>query len=237
MWRYGSINFPLVFIELLTGIQLFPSHNDRDLSGDDSRLWKSWLSLTLTFPGVLCRAISVVILREEEQLRYMIMDNGYEWTLPNTRGKQSVDRARETSQRLSAISHLPSQRYRSMSVWYRDLRRENDRMGNRIDNDDYNDMLDIMEWEYTFCRCSRRCNVADCVTFHAVSIKFRYFFHNLSWSFEETSCFHVRRHTDRWTWRRTHRGPTQWRRMNCDTHKCHQSLKFQGVNQLFIWFT
>jgi hypothetical protein len=41
---------------------------------------------------------------------------------------------------------------------------ENDRIRNRINSDDYNDMLDIMEWEYTFCRGSHRCDVADCVT-------------------------------------------------------------------------
>jgi hypothetical protein len=54
----------------------------------------------------------------------------------------------------------------------RDNESENDRMRNRIDSDVYNDILDIVEGEYTFCRCSRRCDVADCVTFYAVSIKF-----------------------------------------------------------------
>jgi hypothetical protein len=52
----------------------------------------------------------------------------------------------------------------------------NNSIRNRIDSDDYNDMLDIMEWECTFCRCSRQCEVADCVTFHVVSITFRCFF-------------------------------------------------------------
>jgi hypothetical protein len=46
----------------------------------------------------------VFILRGEEQPRYMIMDNEYEWTLQNTPGKQSVDRAGEMGQRLSAIT-------------------------------------------------------------------------------------------------------------------------------------
>jgi hypothetical protein len=36
-------------------------------------------------------------------------------------------------------------------------------------------MVDIMELEYTFCRNSRRCDVADCVTVFVVSIKFRFF--------------------------------------------------------------
>jgi hypothetical protein len=53
---------------------------------------------------------------------------------------------------------------------------ENNRITNRFDSDVYNDMLDIMEGEYTFCRYSRRCNVTDCVTFYVVSINFRYFF-------------------------------------------------------------
>jgi hypothetical protein len=53
---------------------------------------------------------------------------------------------------------------------------ENDRIRNRIHSDNYNDVLDIMEWEYTFCQGSRQCDVADCVTFHVVSIKLRYFF-------------------------------------------------------------
>jgi hypothetical protein len=53
---------------------------------------------------------------------------------------------------------------------------ENDRIRNRIDSDVYNNMLDIMEGEYTFCRGSRQCDVADWVTFYAVSIKFRYSF-------------------------------------------------------------
>jgi hypothetical protein len=52
---------------------------------------------------------------------------------------------------------------------------ENDRIRNRIDSDDYKDMVDIMEWEYTFCRCSRRCDVAECVTFYVVCVQFRYF--------------------------------------------------------------
>jgi hypothetical protein len=53
---------------------------------------------------------------------------------------------------------------------------ENDGIRNRFNSDDYNDMLDIMEWEHTFCRCSRPCEVADYVTFYVVSINFRYFF-------------------------------------------------------------
>jgi hypothetical protein len=53
---------------------------------------------------------------------------------------------------------------------------ENDRIRSRFDSDVYNDMLDIMEWEYTFCRCSRRCDVADCVAFYVASINFTYFF-------------------------------------------------------------
>jgi hypothetical protein len=56
---------------------------------------------------------------------------------------------------------------------------ENDRIRNRIDSDVYNDMLDVMQWKYTFCRGSRRCDVVDCVTFYVVSIKFRYFSHCL----------------------------------------------------------
>jgi hypothetical protein len=52
---------------------------------------------------------------------------------------------------------------------------ENDRIRNRIDSDDHNDILYVMEWEYTFCRCSRRCDVVDCATFYAVYIKFGYF--------------------------------------------------------------
>jgi hypothetical protein len=52
---------------------------------------------------------------------------------------------------------------------------ESDRIRNIIDNDNCNDMLDIMEWKYTFRRCSRRCDVADCITFYIVSIKLRYF--------------------------------------------------------------
>jgi hypothetical protein len=44
---------------------------------------------------VLCPTISGVILRGEAQLRHIIMDNEYEWILPNTPGKQSIDRARE----------------------------------------------------------------------------------------------------------------------------------------------
>jgi hypothetical protein len=114
--------------------------------------------------------------------------------------------------RPSATSHLPSAiTTESMNVslisrrerW--DVRceneSENDRIRNRIDNDDYNDMLDIMEWEYTFCRGSRRCDIADCVTFYAASIKFRYFFDCLFWPFEETWCLHARRHRDPRTWR------------------------------------
>jgi hypothetical protein len=57
----------------------------------------------------------------------------------------------------------------------REYESENDRIRNRIDNDDYNDMLEVMEGEYTFCRCLRRCDVANSVTFYVVSIKFRYF--------------------------------------------------------------
>jgi hypothetical protein len=53
---------------------------------------------------------------------------------------------------------------------------QNERIRNRIGSDDYNDMLDIMEWEYTFCRCSCQRDIADCGTFYVVSIKFRYFF-------------------------------------------------------------
>jgi hypothetical protein len=52
---------------------------------------------------------------------------------------------------------------------------ENDRMRNGTDSDVYKDELYIMEWEYTFCRGLRRCDVADCVIFYLVSIKFRYF--------------------------------------------------------------
>jgi hypothetical protein len=89
---------------LLTGMQLFPSHNCRDLRGDDSGLWKSRLSLSLTFSGVLYRAISGVILRGEEQLRYVIMDNESEWTLQNPAGEQSVDKTGETGEWLSAIT-------------------------------------------------------------------------------------------------------------------------------------
>jgi hypothetical protein len=67
-----------------------------------------------------------------------------------------------------------------MPVSYRDVRHENeselDRMRNRFDRDGYNDIVDIMEGEYTFCRCLRRCDVADCVTFYVVCIKFIYFF-------------------------------------------------------------
>jgi hypothetical protein len=53
---------------------------------------------------------------------------------------------------------------------------ENDRIRNRIDSDDYNDILNIKEGEYTFCRCSRRCDVVDYLTIYVISIKFRYFF-------------------------------------------------------------
>jgi hypothetical protein len=53
---------------------------------------------------------------------------------------------------------------------------ENDRIRNRIDSDVYNDMLDIMEGEHTFCRGSRRCEVVDYVTFYVISIKFRFVF-------------------------------------------------------------
>jgi hypothetical protein len=67
-----------------------------------------------------------------------------------------------------------------MSLSYRDVRRENesenDKIRNRIDSDDYNDMLDIMEWEHTFGRGSRPCGGVDCVTFYVVSIKIRYVF-------------------------------------------------------------
>jgi hypothetical protein len=56
------------------------------------------------------------------------------------------------------------------------MRRENDRITNRIDSDDSNDMLDIMEWECAFCPGTRRYEIADCVTFYVVSIKFTYFF-------------------------------------------------------------
>jgi hypothetical protein len=60
-----------------------------------------------------------------------------------------------------------------MSVSYADMRGENesanendnDRIRNIFESDAYNDMVDIMEWEYTFCRGSPRCEVADCVTF------------------------------------------------------------------------
>jgi hypothetical protein len=106
-----------------------------------------------------------------------------------------------------------------MSVSYRDARvetwdvrreneSENDRIRNRFDSDDYNDVLDTMEWEYTFCRSSRQCNVADCVTFYVVSIKFRCFFNCLFWPFEETSCLHVRRERNPRTWRDRQRADT-----------------------------
>jgi hypothetical protein len=52
---------------------------------------------------------------------------------------------------------------------------ENDRIRNRIDSAVYNDMLNIMEGELTFCRCSCQCDVADCVTFYIVSIQFKSF--------------------------------------------------------------
>jgi hypothetical protein len=97
-----------------------------------------------------------------------------------------------------------------MPVSDRDVRgeNENDRIRNRIDSDDYHDMLDIMEWGCTFCRCSRRCEGADWVTFHVVSIKFRYVFDCLFWLFEETSCLHMRRHRNPRTWRERQRVDT-----------------------------
>jgi hypothetical protein len=110
--------------------------------------------------------------------------------------------------------HRPSHRNPSMSVSYDDMRRENesesenDRIRNRIDSDAYNDMLDIMEWEYTFRRRSRRCGIADCVTFYVVSIKFRSFFDYRFWPFEETSYLHVRRHRNPRTWRKRQRADT-----------------------------
>jgi hypothetical protein len=126
-----------------------------------------------------------------------------------------------------------------MSVSYRDMRRENESENHRIRNKidiDYNDMLDIMEWEYTFSRCSRRCDVADCITFYAVSIKSRYFsivYCDLSRKLDVCTWEHTETHGHGGT----DRGRMQWRSMNWDAHNCHQSLKFQWVSRLFIWFT
>jgi hypothetical protein len=43
----------------------------------------------------------------ERRRTTMIYDNGYEWTLQNTPGQQSVDMAGETGQRPSAITTEP----------------------------------------------------------------------------------------------------------------------------------
>jgi hypothetical protein len=102
-------------------------------------------------------------------------------------GKEVCRQGRGDGSRPSAVRHLPSAfttELINVSVISRretwEVRRENesenDRIRNRIDSDVYNDMLGIMEWEYTFCRVSRRCDAANCVTSYAVSIKFAIFF-------------------------------------------------------------
>jgi hypothetical protein len=53
-----------------------------------------------------------------------------------------------------------------------DNENENDRIRKRAQSNGYNDVTDIMEREYSFCRGWPRCEITDCITFYVVYIKF-----------------------------------------------------------------